>query len=252
MYDPNRLDPGILQMFMSANGIVAGSSPPPMPQMGGCGMSPPGGGGMRPLVSAIKGFQRQGEAAKQLWHSFCDTNTNGMYDPNRLDESILQAFASANGIAVGSASPGMGGMMSAAPPAMGDPIKDGLVQAIKGFQRTGEAAKQAWYAFCDASTNGMYDPNRLDAATLQAFISANGLVPGPGGPPSGPLGGFGGAPAGGAPPELVQRIKNYQREGQANKDNWHQFCDANTGGKYDPSRQNAAVLQQFIGMYGVP
>merc|ERR1719424_981590 len=163
MYDPNRLDPGALQMFMSANGIAAGSGPPPMQQMGGCGMSPPGGGGglKGALVYAIKGFQRQGEAQKQMWYVFCDTNTSSMYDPNRVDESYLQAFVDSNGIAVGAASPNMGGMggMGMAPPSSGDPMKDGLVATIKGFQRTGEDAKQAWHAFCDASTSGMYDPN---------------------------------------------------------------------------------------------
>ncbi|CAK0909737.1 unnamed protein product [Prorocentrum cordatum] len=51
---------------------------------------------------------------------------------------------------------------------------------------------------------------------------------------------------------LVQKIKAYQRMGQAQKEAWHTYCDMNLGGSRDPSRHDEATLQAFISQYGVP
>merc|ERR1719148_478307 len=50
----------------------------------------------------------------------------------------------------------------AAPVSSGDPQKDALVDAVKNFQRSGEAQKQAWWTFCDSQEGKNRDPARYD------------------------------------------------------------------------------------------
>jgi len=56
----------------------------------------------------------------------------------------------------------------------GDPDLDALVLRVKGIQRSGEDAKQKWWAYCDntgAAARG-YDPKRHGAEFLGAFLTA--------------------------------------------------------------------------------
>jgi len=253
--------------------MMAPSMEPPAKRFktnGGMGYSMPASN-KDSLVSAIKAFQRQGEAQKGVWHSFCDANTNSMYDPGRLDESILTIFMTANGIAPERSNGGGGGTWSSGNGGMssyntgnynstgsyhsmggggmaGGPNKEPLVQAIKGFQRQGEAQKAAWHSFCDTNTNSMYDPNRLDPGILQMFMSANGIVAGSSPPPMPQMGGCGMSPPGGGgghKQALVFAIKGFQRQGDAAKQMWHSFCDTNTSSMYDPNRLDESILQAF-------
>lgn len=61
------------------------------------------------------------------------------------------------------------------PVSTGDPQKDGMVEKIKAFQRSGEENKQAWWAFCDEHCGGKRDPARHEMAELHAFISQYGI-----------------------------------------------------------------------------
>merc|ERR1712224_581411 len=51
---------------------------------------------------------------------------------------------------------------------------------------------------------------------------------------------------------LVQRIKSYQRMGQAQKDAWHTYADTVLNGMRDPARNEQSALEQFCIQYGVP
>jgi len=63
---------------------------------------------------------------------------------------------------------GMGGFT-------GDAQKDELVMRVKGFQRSGDDAKQNWWAYCDNEKAGVRDPARHDAASLGYFCNTMGI-----------------------------------------------------------------------------
>lgn len=223
------------------------------------------------LVKFIKHGQRKSQGWKAAWESYCagmpKNNGRPEHDPAKHDSQFLEGFfdyigrmaSGGQGVAGGGGGMYGGGGMAALPPppakrgyggmgtTTGDPFRDQLVAKIKAFQRTGDAAKQTWHAFCDTSLGGMYDPSRHDAATLQMFIDTNGIND----IPVGGMGGGGGAGAGADHP-LVARIKSYQRTGEAQKAAWHTYCETSLGGKYDPARHDVAALETFVMTYGVP
>lgn len=51
------------------------------------------------------------------------------------------------------------------------PSKALLVDKVKSLQRSSADARTSWCDYVDAECNGVRDPNRHDAATLQAFIN---------------------------------------------------------------------------------
>mmetsp|Transcript_3140 Transcript_3140/g.7926 ORF Transcript_3140/g.7926 Transcript_3140/m.7926 type:complete len:170 (-) Transcript_3140:184-693(-) len=150
-----------------------------MSSMGGMGMGPPvkkgpGMGAMSgdpmkdQLVQKVKAFQRLGEENKQAWHSYCDTNLGGVYDPNRHDVGSLQMFVSQYGA---QDLAGGGGGCSGVSVGAGHP----LVMKIKGYQKMGEPQKMAWYSYCDANLGGKYDPARHSEEALKDFIASYGV-----------------------------------------------------------------------------
>lgn len=136
------------------------------------------------LVLKVKAFQKQGEQQKTTWHTFCDTNLGGVYDPTRHESATLQMFINANGIQnidtsnvsilpAGGMRMGMGmGHMNL--PGAIDPAKMQLVQKIKTYQKLGEPQKNAWHTYCDTTLNGKYDPARANISALQHFCATYG------------------------------------------------------------------------------
>merc|ERR1719240_1532562 len=114
-----------------------------------------------------------------------------------------------------------------------------LAMRVKAYQKQGEREKNAWHTFCDAHLGGIRDPSRHDAATLQRFLATHQAQ------------GGGGAYVASAQNPLVMKVKSYQRQGAAEKDNWHHYADSNCGGVRDPSRLDASSLQTFIATYGL-
>lgn len=55
-----------------------------------------------------------------------------------------------------------------------------LAQAVKAYQRAGEAGKQEWAAYTDQYLGGVRDPARHDIDSLQQFCDSFGLTVGPG------------------------------------------------------------------------
>merc|ERR1712060_747101 len=93
----------------------------------------------------------------------------------------------------------------------GSPEKQALVDRIKNFQRQGPQNKEAWYSCCGE----MKDPSRHTVQFLKEFCSAHVVGD------EGARGGKGSK--GNDSPEkqaLVDRIKNFQRQGPQNKETW--------------------------------
>lgn len=177
------------------------------------------------------------------------------------------------------------------PAASGGSAKDQLVSATKNFQRQGEAQKELWARYADMYLGGIRDPGRHDVATLQEFCQNHGVpmadngssgYPQGGGMGGGAYGGdfgmgggmpgggwaggmdpsMGGMPGGMGPPpigsgdpykdSLVGQVKNFQRQGDQQKELWGMYADMYLGGIRDPNRHDAATLQEFCQNHNVP
>jgi hypothetical protein len=238
--------------------------------------------GGQQLARFIKLGQKKSHAWKGVWEQYCGASDNPReHDPAKRDYAFLEGFfdfigrksaaAGAFGVMAGMGGMGgMGGMMAmprmdmgppaakrmrpAAPPPMA--MSGDLASQVKAYQRLGETEKNNWHTFCDTHLGGIRDPGRHDAATLQHFLStyqggSGGACSGayaapamqhkPPGPPA----------SGGATNPLAVKVKAYQRQGAAEKDNWHHFADSNCGGVRDPARLDTASLQNFIATYGL-
>jgi len=62
------------------------------------------------------------------------------------------------------------------PMAVTDPVKQGLVDKIKTYQRASQAQKELWWSYCDTVLQGTRDPAKHDKATLSKFIADNGIA----------------------------------------------------------------------------
>merc|ERR1719418_462951 len=51
---------------------------------------------------------------------------------------------------------------------------------------------------------------------------------------------------------LVQRIKQFQRSGEHQKQTWWTYADTMKGGVRDPAKHDMTSLQEFISTNGVP
>jgi len=141
----------------------------------------------------------------------------------------------------------------------GDPRKDTLVHSLKAYKRQGEEYKNLWGMYADTYLNGVRDPARHTTETLQEFITnhhvpilspaqtgmmrANNMsAPGPRNthPPitdqQDPV-----------KAQLVQVIKDYQKQGQEAKDTWAAFA----GLTRDPARHEIGLLKEFATLHGL-
>jgi len=242
----------------------------------------PGGGAS--YTDIIKMLQKKSPNFKVQWQNYCNQFGGGTMDPNKHDAEFQTNFfdylatvasggggpglipapmAAMAGPAPGRlalVAPGGGGMMGGPPPAkrmrdsfglgapMGmDPQKQAMVDAVKAYQRSGPNEKEAWGNYADQFLNGVKDPARHDAETLQSFMATHGVSA------AGPGGGDSRWPAAtpqGVDPmkdELVSRIKAFQKQGNEQKDMWSGFC----GATRDPARHPVEKLQEFCNTYGV-
>jgi len=156
---------------------------------------------------------------------------------------------------------------------------DGMMPILfKEGQSKSSNWKCAWWAYCQTYGGGVNDPMKHETNFLSGFLdfvgqqgalalSVSGTAPVPKGSAADPaakraklavdssalvsLGvasGFGQpAPAPDAEKaDLITRVKDYQRQGEAQKTEWGVFCDTHLGGIRDPARHDANVLQQFL------
>lgn len=121
-----------------------------------------------------------------------------------------------------------------------EPAKRLLVDRVKAFQRQSAENRELWSRFADDHLDGTKDPAKVEAEQLQLFVSSFGVAELPD------------AQAAGAPPDpsLVGRVKAFQRNGDAQKQAWWQFCDTNLSGTRDPARADSGQLQLFLDSVG--
>jgi len=230
---------GVTQMPASGVQAMPGlaSEPPQKRMREGSSMGASTGDPVKDsLVNRVKSFQRQGEQNKQLWCMYCDNYLGGVRDPARHDSSKLQDFVEAHGVPEAPPRDRMGGGAVASM----DPAKDKLVNAVKSFQREGEMQRELWWNFCDTQLGGIRDPSRHEPVMLRQFLQANGIPEN-----------FGEPYVPGLDPtkdHFVNRVKQYQKGGEQNKQIWATFC----GHRRDPARHDTSTLQQFCEAYGVP
>lgn len=158
----------------------------------------------------------------------------------------MGALAGMGSIAGLGSIPGMAGMAGIAgmvSPGSVDCFKEQYVAQVKNFQRMGDPQKELWGTYADMYLGGVRDPARHDAATLQEFCQNHNVPPAP-------AGGSSGVPIQMDPAKeiLVQRIKNYQRAGNDQKEAWNMFA----GATRDPARHDSTKLQEFIAIYNIP
>lgn len=160
------------------------------------------------LADFVKVGQRHSpQFWKVAWTTHCGLYGNGFTDPAKYEESFVTAFidyvgqlaaadlantAAENGVALDEtgAAAGAGEKRTMAAPEMpaakrpalgtsvsylagagGDSEKAELVDKVKALQRSNNDAKVGWQSYCDQHGQGVKDPSRHEAASLQAFLA---------------------------------------------------------------------------------
>lgn len=133
-----------------------------------------------------------------------------------------------------------------------------LPALFKIGQRKSPAWKEVWSMYCQTYGGGVNDPAKHEASFLVGLLDFLGQ--------RGAMAlehaelNQGGAYMYGEPaakrmrltgnPEkdaLVAKIKEFQRQGEAQKEQWGIFCDLHTSGIRDPTRHDCETLNLFIG-----
>merc|ERR1740121_1204551 len=220
------------------------------------------------LAEAIKQMQKRSTNFKEAWAQFCVSQGGGRYDPSKHDPMFCANFfdqvAAQACLALGQGPTGENPLkrmrdssgMGLSTGGGGGPMKDSLVMRVKNLQRMGPELKDLWNTYADSYLQGVRDPSRHDAATLQEFCTnhdipeANGNGGGGGAAMRG-SGGCGGAVSMGASDpmkaDLVQRVKAFQKSCPEGKEAWNQCC----GSTKDPARHDTAKLEEFCMMYSI-
>lgn len=180
--DPSRHDLATLQEFMANHHI------PPTPLSGLLARGSGGGGGAGPstmtglggignsekmqLVNQVKAFQRMGVEQKDLWTAYADTFLRGVYDPSRHEADILQEFCENHNVPpVSGPLSGMSRPSSTRGLACSE--NAALVNQVRAFQRLGSEQNELWGFYADTYLQGVRDPSRHDAETLQQFCDSH-------------------------------------------------------------------------------
>lgn len=253
IHDPAKHDPSVLLNFLSQYhaGVFQGIQEPP-----------------HQLGELFKEAQRNSPAFKNCWAMYVRANSLPGNDPAKNSKESLVQFleymgqttsmammSTMNNAGYGGGMMGMmgggcgkGGMKRSS----GDPQKDALVEHIKNFQRGGPMNMQAWTSFCEQHEFTKLDPARQSIEMLQMFCASVGI----GSPPS--IGW--GEPMMKKPKtaafiddpvkaELVDKIKNFQRSAEENKQAWWNYCDQLESKKRDPALHDTEILQEFCGTH---
>mmetsp|Transcript_75523 Transcript_75523/g.157532 ORF Transcript_75523/g.157532 Transcript_75523/m.157532 type:complete len:255 (+) Transcript_75523:111-875(+) len=148
---------------------------------------------------------------------------------------------------------------------------DSLVSQIKTLQRSDAAAKKSWWEYCDHLLNGIRDPAKHEASTLEDFLSRynNGTLeeaiacaptPAPThAPPKAVVGARAtvrtlvrptAAPAPISNSSLAECIKSGQRHSSSWKTAWQTYCTLHGSGMFDPSGYDEAFITSFLDYLG--
>lgn len=218
-----------------------------------------------PLILLMKEGQRKSPAWKRCWQAYCASHGQQMFDPAKHDQASLTGFINYLGES-GEKMLRMGGpntWHSDGPPLKkmnlgnsfgGNPGVNDLVQAVKTFQKQSEENKMSWGNFCDTNLGGKRDPAKHDASILQQFLMSHGVQPpsaGGNGWPTATIAPHAQPAAAPGALDLVARIKDFQRQGEAQREHWGRFADEHLMGKRDPAKADPYMLQEFIKANGI-
>lgn len=228
--DPSRHNPAFLDAYLRSAGVMPAS------------MDMHAQSHHSVLVQNVKAAQRASDANKDAWHAFCD-DQGGIRDPARHKAEVLEAFLANVGAEVLS-SPSLRSNVALAPTVELTPEQAELVAGVKSLQKSSEAMREAWHAFCDNKGLGHRDPNRHPAEFLREFMAlssqgADTVIMVAGGPWDASLEAEG-------QEELVQRVKRAQRSSASWKELWHRLCDERGGGVRDPMKHDGQFLKDFL------
>jgi len=216
-------------------------------------------------VEQLKQLQRSDQIAKEQWHAYVSAYGNNIRDPAKHDVTFIQSFITQ--YQSGARLQWQEG--------------EEFIKMIKLGQRKSGSWKSCWEMYANQKPidgKPKHDPAQHSCDFLEGFFDFIGnMAVGNAGVAlamnqSGGLSGLGGGGLGGLSlpslqdlgqsaakrPRLdtgdpmVQRIKQYQRMGQPQKDAWHTYADTVLGGMRDLARADAALLEQFCVQYGVP
>jgi hypothetical protein len=212
------------------------------------------------LVIQVKELQKNDHEAKQQWCIYTDLNGQGKRDPSKHGADFLKSFLS--GYASGKRF-------------QTEEENLNVPALTKYLQKKSEPFKVVWAQYCNFVGGGVHDPVKHEPMFHIQFFdhlarsSMSNMAGVPGIPPPEGMA-VGGAPmkrmrdsdnsgpkpvvSSGDPvkDQLVQRIKNYQKLGQQEKELWWNHCETHLGGVRDPGRHDVATLQDFVNNYQVP
>lgn len=171
-------------------------------------------------MAQVKEIQRRSPAGKKAWTDYCVSDLGDIRDPNKHDKATLQGFITwANENVEHDAE---------------EAVDQTLVEKVKKIQRGGSDGRKAWQDYADSQLQGVRDPNRHDAASLQYFLDTYGQHA------------EGGGEAEVADASLVQRVKDIQRGGGDGRQAWITHADRHLEGVRDPSRHGTKALRNFL------
>lgn len=171
-------------------GIV---EPPPATLVPPLSARAPPAAGPTTLVELVRTGQRYSPPFNSAWETYCELYGTWKLDPTEYESEFLTGFVEFIGDLamreMGGTEAGEYLMSSTKRPAEGSEAmppakrmaiamlgsadegdKTALVQKIKALQRTDPEAKNTWWTYCDKHLEGIKDPNRHDADTLQRFL----------------------------------------------------------------------------------
>lgn len=176
------------------------------------------------LVEQIKSIQRSDPDAKQAWWDYCDTNLGGVKDPNRHDANVLEEFMSmynTGGLPEGGAKPA---------PRRSPPMRAANAGSSPGYgQSYGyQPAPAASWGFAQSAVAPAWGAQA--AAGWGAQQAA----------------GYGAATGS----NLAEMVKTGQRQSEAWKAAWKNYCGLYGTGKFDPTKYDEEFILGFVNYVG--
>jgi len=200
------------------------------------------------LVEEVKELQRKSPEARQHWIQYVDLLGERAFDPSKHSIEFLKGFLFHYR-------------------SEEDSGEQHLKYLARARQKTSQSWKTMWRTYCQMHGGGKLDSSRHGAefhAAFMDFVAASAMSTvgdaSHGSPVQRKNTGVGGLHA--APSsrtnavvpvgadvricQLAQRVKEYQKLGQEERERWEIFCDNTASGMKDPFRHNAVSLEQFL------
>lgn len=168
------------------------------------------------LGEMFKEFQRKSKSFKEAWATYCDLHGTGKHDPNKQTQEFLVGFIDFLSRQGSMALAMLGGAQMPGMGGMG--LMQGPDENPAKRPRTGDLPIMAPLMFGQGGPMGMGSSQSMDPAK----------------------------------DSLVQRIKQFQRSGEHQKQTWWTYADTMKGGVRDPAKHDMTSLQEFISQNGVP